>query len=116
MDIFNKQKVKDLENQIKLLKMPKIFCTPYKQPEPPKVFKVSDVRKLKYELNFPRKYNIGDIYKKVYKCVNVVVNTATNIDTVIYNGCVTSSEVIIGRTYIFRKDNERLEIFETVKQ
>ena len=109
MDIFNKQKVKDLEKQIFQLKMKEAIV-------PTKVFKVSDVRKLKYELNFPRKYNIGDIYKKVYKCVNVVVNTATNIDTVIYNGCVTSSEVIIGRTYIFRKDNERLEIFETVKQ
>ena len=106
--------VSELDNTIIETKPKMLFN--YTQPEPPKVFKVSDVEKLQYELNFPRKYNIGDVYKKVYKCVNVVVNTRTDIEDINLHFGMVSREQITGRTYIFKKDNERLEIFEAVKK
>lgn len=121
MDIFNKQKVKDLEKQIFQLKMKEAMLPisehifNHKQPEPQKVFKISDIEKLQYELNFPRKYNIGDIYKKVYKCVNVIVNTDTSIETATHNGCMISREKINSRTYYFENGNEKLGILEMLK-
>ncbi len=136
MDIFNKKRIKSLEDKIHELrgcieeKNSQILSliNPVKQKEDfqkthgiidhriPKhtEFKVSETEKIKYEIDFPRIYNLGKKYDYGI-CINVEVLTEKDWchDTIGFD--TSSTEKIIGRKYIFKNDKITSELIEALK-
>jgi hypothetical protein len=129
MDIFNRKKVDELSEQnyalkfeIDLLKkqnhlnsvMPTLNKLEHIIIQSKTIPQICKLDKIQYELDYPRKHNLGSIYKKVFKCNNIKVITELK-EITLTCGAKVKKEVITGRTYYFINGNENINIFEPFK-